>query len=289
MSLPEVCALCGNKAELRNSHILPAFFADYLKKTSATGYLRGAVSPNLRVQDLSKEKLLCDACEQRFSTWERKFAEAAFNVIQKDGFQELAYGEYLLPFLVSVSWRILVRDRASLVLDCPQFSRVIDQTLHNWRQFLLGQRKQPGSEHHLFILGIPEELPEDSHEKSLYYLLRAIDGTPGFGERTLFVYSKCLRSLIFSPLVPASPSGWSNTRVHASGGRLISPQKIAMAGFLEFLNSRIDMTFAESLSGKQKSKIAQTMLRAADKALQSESYKIHLASKRLIPRKTEKE
>ena len=47
-----ICALCNDKADLRKSHIIPAFFGSYLKKTSATGYLRSGEAPNLRVQDL---------------------------------------------------------------------------------------------------------------------------------------------------------------------------------------------------------------------------------------------
>ena len=39
------CKLC-----LENSHIIPSFAGNYLKATSATGYLRDAVKPNVRRQ-----------------------------------------------------------------------------------------------------------------------------------------------------------------------------------------------------------------------------------------------
>ena len=84
-----ICALCRDEAELRQSHIVPSFFGAYLKETSATGYLRGAATPNLRVQDLCKEPLLCDSCECRFSTWEKKYKEEAFERVQNDSFREL--------------------------------------------------------------------------------------------------------------------------------------------------------------------------------------------------------
>jgi hypothetical protein len=98
-----ICPLCCKEAELRNSHIVPSFFGAYLKETSATGYLRAAAAPNIRAQDLVKERLLCDACEGRFSVWEKEFKEKAFLDIQDDRFAGIRYGTWLLPFLVSLS------------------------------------------------------------------------------------------------------------------------------------------------------------------------------------------
>jgi hypothetical protein len=283
MAESNTCALCHNEAKLRQSHIVPSFFGAYLKETSATGYLRGAVMPNLRIQDLSKEELLCDSCEGRFAVWEKSYKERAFPTVQDDAFTQLEYGPWLLSFLVSLSWRVLVTQRVDLAGDYPQFSGVVERTLENWRLFLLGDRKQPGSEHHLFIFAdIPETMPADLHEKILHYMLRAVDATTGANRRILFVYIKALRSLVFSPILPASPSGWANTRVHVGQGKLVSPQKIAMSGFGDFLNSQAEEAFAQSLSDNQKAKIGEVMMRDPERALTSESYKVHQASKLLI-------
>jgi hypothetical protein len=249
--MPErgTCALCQKEADLRQSHIVPAFFGALLKDTSATGYVRGAESPNLRVQDLEKETLLCDSCEGRFAVWEKAYKEKALPIVQDDKFTQLEYGPWLLLFLVSLSWRVLVTNRGDLRADHPQFSEIVRRTLENWRLFLLEERKQPLSEHHLFIFaGIPEGVPDSLHKKFLHYAYRSIDATVALASRQLLIYTKPLRSLVFSPIVPASPSGWVNTRVHAGHGRLVSPQKIAMPGFLDFLNSRAEEVFREPLS-----------------------------------------
>jgi len=278
-----ICALCRNEAELRQSHIVPSFFGAYLKETSATGYLRGAIAPNLRIQDLSKEDLLCDACEGRFSVWEKKYKEEAFEKVQDDSFRELEYGSWLLLFLVSLSWRVLVCDRAGFLSDQPQFSEIVETTLENWRLFLLEKRSQPASEHHLFVFaGVPESIPDGLHEKILHYMLRSVDATVAFNKRTCFVYTKALRSLVISPIVPASPSGLINTRVHAGRGRLKSPQKIAMTGFGGLLDSRTAECFAVPLSEIQKKKISEAVLRDPKRALSSESYKVHKATTRLV-------
>lgn len=283
MPVTDICALCLNKAELRQSHIVPSFFGAYLKETSATGHIRGAETPNLRVQDLLRKELLCDSCEGRFAVWEKAYKENAFQNVQDDGFTQLDYGSWLLPFLVSLSWRVLVTEKEGLAEDYPQFSAIVERTLENWRLFLLGNRRQPGSEHHLFIFaGIPETMPVESHEKSLHYMLRAVDATAAVGSRTLFIYTKALRSLVFSPILPASPSGWMNTRVHAGQGKLLSPQKIAMAGFGKFFNSRVGEVFCQPISEKQMGRIGEAMMRNPERALSSESHKVYRASVQLL-------
>jgi hypothetical protein len=283
MAPPDACALCLKIADLTESHIVPSFFGTYLEETSATGYMRGSPAPNLRRQDLRRKKLLCDVCEGRFAVWEKEYSEQALERVQDDGFTELEYGPWLLPFLVSVSWRVLESEKKSILKDSPKFALLIRNRSENWRLFLLGKRKQPTGEHHLFIVaGVPTSLPAEVHEKTLHYLLRSVDvGTAG-DSRSFFVYTKALRSLIFSPLIPASPQGWIRTRVHAGFGRLISPQEIAMKGFGQFLLSRVQECFANPLSEKQKAKISEAILQNPRKALSSESYKVHEATKHLI-------
>jgi hypothetical protein len=281
-----MCGLCHKEASLRQSHVVPSFFGTFLKETSATGYLRGAESPNLRVQDSEKEALLCDSCEGRFAVWEKAYKEKALHVVQDDKFTQLEYGPWLLPFLVSLSWRVLITNRGDLAADHPQFSGVAARTLENWRLFLLEERKQPLSEHHLFVFaGMPEGIPDSLHEKFLHYSFRTVDATVALSKRTLFIYTKPLRSLVFSPIVPASAGGWVNSRVHAGHGRIVSPQRIAMPGFLDFLNSRAEEAFREPLSERQMAKIGEAMLRDPERALSSESHKVHQANRQLLDRR----
>ena len=287
MSDSRICGLCHKEVDLRQSHIVPSFFAILLKETSATGFVRGAESPNLRVQDSEREALLCDSCEGRFAVWEKAYQEKALPVVQDDNFTQLDYGPWLLPFLVSLSWRVLVTNRGDLATDHPRFSGIAKKTLENWRLFLLGERKQPLTEHHLFVFaGMPERVSDSLHKKFLHYAYRSIDATVALSKRNLFIYTKPLRSLVFSPIVPALPSGWINTRVHAGHGKLVSPQKIAMPGFLDFINSRTQEAFREPLSEKQMGKIGELMMRNPERTLSSESHKVQQATKQLlIPRK----
>ena len=77
MSTPELpptaekpeCRLCRLSDDLRESHIIPSFVFKWLKKTSATGYLRFAEGDAASKQDGVKIPLLCGTCEQRLSSW----------------------------------------------------------------------------------------------------------------------------------------------------------------------------------------------------------------------------
>lgn len=279
------CALCRRSRTLRLSHIVPAFAGRYLKETSSTGYLRSMVNPNLRRQDLGKRFLLCGECEELFSGWETVFSTEAFPKLQDDDFTELAYGAWFLKFAVSLTWRTLVSEKSPLLHDFPQFRQKVETTLENWRLFLLGERKKPGTEHHLFVIaGIPEKLPPDLHPKFLHYLLRSIDATEAVSARTLAVYVKMLRLFFYAPITPAFPSGWKNTRIHPGNARLISPQVVAMRGFFDLLKSRAEEALARPVSAAQADKIRQAMLKDPQRVLNSESMKVQLASEYLIER-----
>jgi len=274
------CALCLRESLLRNSHIIPSFFGTYLKHTSATGYLRSGDSPNVRIQDLPRQKLLCSSCEGRLAVWEKYFKENVLKSVQTDGLKQLRYSPSLLPFLVSLSWRILVIQRELLSRTHPHFARAVSRTLENWRLFLLGERNQPGSEHHMFVIaGVPTKMPDHSHEKMLHYLLRGIDACTVGDSRTLFVYTKPLRLLVFSPVIPTSVKGWINTRVYSGVGKLISPQQIEMPGFLDFLNSRVTDGHAKQVSDIQARRIREAIIKQPKRALASESYRVNEATK----------
>ncbi|HEY4902749.1 MAG TPA: hypothetical protein VIH89_04685 [Candidatus Sulfotelmatobacter sp.] len=289
MSLQRKCALCLQDAELCESHIIPSFFGAYLKETSATGYMRNGDQPNLRRQDLPKERLLCDNCEGRFAVLEKYFKENILHLVQSDHFTELEYNSSLLLFLVSISWRVLVTQQGLMNKVYPNFLEIVNCTLENWRQFLLGERQQPGSEQHMFVItGIPKGMPTRLHEKTLHYLLRGIDTAIVDSSRTFFVYTKALRTLIFSPLVPASPTGWIGTRVHSVAGRLTATQAIEMPMFLDFLNSCVEEGHLKPLSDKQRQKIKDAIIEKPERALASESYKVEMTTKQLALRKSEK-
>lgn len=91
------CPLCLGNGPLRRSHVISKFAFDWLKETSATGYMRHGPQPNVRVQDGFKEELLCDSCEQLLSSWESPAAEQLFKPYHADSSTVVNYGPWLGP------------------------------------------------------------------------------------------------------------------------------------------------------------------------------------------------
>jgi hypothetical protein len=235
------------------------------------------------VQDLPKPPLLCSECEQRFSKWERQFSLEVFPKVQADVFDSFEYDDHLLKFAVSLFWRVLVADRTLVIEASPQWTARIDLTLATWRKYLLGLEKTPKGVHHLFVVpGIPSGVPRDAHPKFLHYLLRAVDATALGGSHNLAVYVKLLRCIFYAPVVPAKPSGWHGTRIHAGPGTIVSAhQKLTMIDFGDFLRSRVEMGFAEPLSQKALDQIGKAIRANPERAFNSETHLVHLAAKRL--------
>lgn len=270
------CALCFENRPLCESHIIPAFVGRYLKDTSATGYLRAAETSNLRVQDLPKEALLCSECELRFSGWEDRFSRDGFKKIHSEGYEGFEYDASLVRFAVSVSWRVLCTDRDELLHESPEWGPKIDETLETWRKYLLGDRRDSGGEHHLFV--IPRTtgtMPAGAHPKTSQYLLRCVDATELIGKRTLAVYVKLVRAIFYSPIVPASPKGLHKTRIYAGAGKMVTPQKLTVPGFGGFLQSRVQDGFRDELSERQLERIREAIRKNPRRALESESLRVN--------------
>lgn len=137
-----ICRLCQGTQELRDSHIIPKFVTRHLKETSATGYLRGAEDPDIRLQDSKKIPLLCDSCEQLFSGWEREFKNQIFDKVKDSDFSQLEYGPWMTKFVVSVSWRVLVSDQDGLCREHPQFEATVNRVSENMEGLSVGQKFQ---------------------------------------------------------------------------------------------------------------------------------------------------
>lgn len=139
------CSLCGETRVLELSHVIPAFAFRWQKESSGSGYVRNSQEPNLRSQDGLKLHLLCEECEQRFSDWEREFANRIFYPYLERSGEVLPYGDWMLRFATSVSWRVL-----TYALDAEEIQSWPDKLLSkakaakaSWRAYLLGRASKP--------------------------------------------------------------------------------------------------------------------------------------------------
>lgn len=115
------CALCKTETRLLNSHIIPEFF--YASIYDNLHRFHIVSSNSLKSEKFGqkgiREKLLCEACEQKFSRWE-KYAKETFGdglgiKIIRSGkiyhLSDLNYKVFRL-FLLSLLWRMGVSQLA---------------------------------------------------------------------------------------------------------------------------------------------------------------------------------
>lgn len=174
-----VCALCGQERKLELSHIIPKFVSKRLKKKSPTGYLRNAFEPNERLQDGSKEYLLCGECEDIFNVWETEFSKKVFHPYKNNKLVDFQYSDWLAKFIVSVNWRTLYLDLQGFKKEkniSEENIKILEESEKILREYILGQRKDIGDmEVNMFffndIENAPQDIVVDSPHESFYHSL----------------------------------------------------------------------------------------------------------------------
>jgi len=240
--------------------------------------MRHGPEPNLRVQDGLKEKLLCEACEQLLSSWEKPTAEKLFLPYHADTSVKVEYGPWLAKFTASLLWRVLfVLKAKGLENLTPEQVAMADHALEVWRKFIQDERPNPGSfELHL----LPVDVLQSSTRWTLppninRYLARAIEMDIPATSKSVLVYAK-LGKLIFigcvqSPIVRE----WQGTRLAIKRG-IIQPSKFVVpTAFGNYIADRaIRMReIMQGLSERQRQKTANDMRKNIDRAAQSETFK----------------
>jgi hypothetical protein len=228
----KLCALCENCQDLKESHIIPAFIFKWIKETSATGYLRSSVKPNLRVQDGKKNDLLCENCEKRFNQYETNFANEIFypyvskelskNQITTNTITYFKYQDWLLRFAISVQWRILITSQIIIDKLATKQSKILKSFISIWRDFLYNKRQDSGKceTHLIFLQNLSTGsgfLPDNINEQVNLYILRHIDGAITTGKNNLGVFVKFGPMCIFTSIIPPKLKNLSNSRIHLKG------------------------------------------------------------------------
>jgi len=272
-----LCRLCGELAELQDSHVLPAFVFRWLKETSATGFIRFGQSPNGRIQDGLKKPWLCLSCEQKLNAWETKFANNLFHPMNDDGGHRVRYGDWLLKFCVSVSWRSL--SAMTEMTGLKQFSKAQQNAaihaLDTWRGFLLDKVSHPGQfEQHLLPFDSIDRLTGSFPPNFCRYLLRAVEIDAAHGEKIAFIYSKLGRFVILGFIELPHPQQWVGSKIHVREG-LIAPRKyilpIEFGDYLKDRACRRTVVYGK-ISDKQLGKIDETLRKDMDRLARSETF-----------------
>lgn len=259
-----LCRLCKSEADLQLSHVVPAFVFRWLRESSGNGYLRSSHSPNLRVQDGLQEYWLCSSCEANLGRSEAAFATRLFHPYVAASGDRFRYGEWLLHFCASVSWRNL-----TLQVDHMQGQGYSEQDQirvsraeQAWREYLLGDAQHPGA-FRQFILPLDriasahKETPPNANR----YLMRAVDVDLCQGGESIFTYTKLGRFVIIGFVTEPDRSEWIGGMVNANQG-VVEPRGYTIpAAFWSYLMERAGMVrrAMSEVSPRQRDRIDQAV------------------------------
>ena len=272
--------LCSGQAELQESHVIPAFVYRWRRDTAPTPHMRASDAPNLRVQDGLKYFWLCKDCEQRLSDWERQFSNKIFYPVTDDSKGRLNYGDWLLKFCVSISWRILLlaKERDSLVKLPREHQAEATEALETWGKFLRGELPTPGRfEQHLLVCENIDwirdlaSLPANINR----YAMRSIEMDIGSTDNLGFTFVKMGPTAVIGFYCITDPHEWSGGKVHVRRGTVNSMTYKLPPVFIEYLLGRarrygaVMSGLSERQRGKADKATTEGILKNKDKLRQS--------------------
>jgi hypothetical protein len=267
------CDLCGDLADLRDSHVIPRFVLKYIKKSGATPFMTKVDNPENRFQDHT-ETLLCADCEAEFNQFERPFAGKIFHPYMRGEKQVFEYTDWLQKFIISVNWRLMISELSSWEELRTHDCEAVRDAKQMWGEIL--QRNEslnsnPYTHHMVFLDKLdlqsnPDELPE----KWEFYRDRAVDGTVIEGSGTHY-YFKFPRIAFVSCIQPPGMPEFRNTQIRKSG-EIGKSQSIPRDWELFFLN-RVERAFEYTISDERQEQIAEWMKERPERAIKSESFK----------------
>lgn len=278
----DYCKLCNNYSELQHSHIIPKFVGKWLKKTSAVGHIRNVVEPNVRIQDLYKDFLLCTDCEKRFSVLEKRFSNEIFYPFHEKNKKLFHYDTWLQKFVVSISWRIAVSGLNNHLEESHPSYKIYLETLELWRRFLLDESPNPGpSKNHIVFVGITDIKDFNKIQPAPYNhflnmrFLRSVDTSIEVDHKDrIFIYANITGIVFVSQIHPKTFKGWTNHTKITKRGTLKTLQDNFDTTFGDFLSLRMSMIedlITSNVSEKQEQIINNGILGDLDKALRSKS------------------
>ena len=222
----------------RESHIIPKLFGRELKKRSNSQTLIDGINPqkNPKPQDTSKEYLLCHQCETLFGKWETRFRNKVMPINQSL-LAPIHYEDWMLKFLVSVSWRVLTylkyappyaagAGTNNELLEfvpalAPGYHKEADNALEIWRLFLLGNTTSvsPFNQQLLILNG-----------KNFPYENCDIVGFTIFQHNEIVATNAFMgQFIILGSIRDSSPSFWKGIEISSSSGQIGVHQGISAA------------------------------------------------------------
>ncbi|WP_071121186.1 hypothetical protein [Romboutsia timonensis] len=271
------CALCRKQDMLEKSHIVPKFIFRRIMKNSPSGFMRNPYDPDVRLQDGSKEYLLCGDCEDRFSKLETKFANKVFHPYKNEKIKDFEYEEWLIRFIVSVNWRTLYLDLLEFLKNGNIDRDTLEEIIKNeevLREFLLEKRNDIGNnEVHMFFFDDIKEATNDiknSHPHS-FILNSSFDYVYTYSfekEKGISIIANLSGIFVYTIMNKLSVESEENTLVNLSGGNFKANEQKCSHKVV------FDTFYMVQDANKEKQNISQTQVDKISKSLEKNKDKL---------------
>jgi hypothetical protein len=259
MEIQQQCAFCRKRAQLMESHVLPAFLFRWLRERGMTEHIRFLQNPNRRIQDGIKKPWFCSACETHFSGYETAFAGRFFHPWIA-GTRRISYDNWLLKFCTSICWRVLnhCKGQNPMAEYSEEQDRLASEASRAWHKYLSGEAEHPGRfEVHLIAWDdISDSTVPNLPSNMNRYLQGAIEMDIIGTSSTLYTFAKLGPVMLFG-VIQRGDDIWKDTRVHVKHG-IFEQRKItlpkSMAGLFNEKARKVE-EFYSTISEVQQSKI----------------------------------
>ena len=275
----DVCALCEQSAELRNSHIIPKFVFTWLRDTSPTGHLRQGSALNKRIQDGFKQKLLCGNCEVNFSVYENNFKTAVFDPATRREYLKFRYGSWLSKFAASLAWRCIQYapiNEKSVELSAHK-QALFSSASAKLGDYLMNKRGDIGRtqlhmyEHWCLREIMAHRLPGNWSRYSSRHTVIDLIAIDGF--LPLTIYAKLGPISIWYHIL-APTRRWKKTRLVLNGGAYHEPEGLPNVKMLDYFVAEAEAhrRLVETTSDRQMDRISSDILSDLDRFKSVDSY-----------------
>lgn len=273
------CKLCKIESNLKVSHMIPQFFTNWIKETSATSFLRLSNNPSKRAQDSTKEHWLCGSCENIFSQWESEFAKKVFYPCINEKKRNINYGSWMSKFCASLSWRTLTYIR-STNRDTPESDRsivLLDNAEKHLANYLLGRVDNLYQyEQHLYPVESIESYNYSGMPTNINrYYLRATAMDIIESSSDVFVYTKLPSFILLGCIKIEQIKKMRVSRIVLKNGKISPGQYVLPSGFFNYIVGKsweaIDLL--EQIPENQRKNIEECMMKNPEKTANSGTIK----------------
>lgn len=277
------CKLCNKRSDIQLSHIVPKFIGKWLKKTSATGYLRNNEIFKRRSQDIWKEYWLCSDCESLFSKWEDVFATKIFYPFVDEKETEANYNSWLLKFCASLSWRTIkyMRNKNSETNRDSDYINQLNKAEKYLSEFLLGNSDNLNDcEQHLIPLekinSISSlDVPSNLNRYFLRYLAMDIVND----DKNIIIYTKLPRFIVLGIIKASNPELMNQSLISVSNGRISPKEYFLPDGFSEYIIDKANeiKELSDKIPKEQQTSLEKFMIENPEIVTKSKSFEAFIA------------